>query len=105
MPIGPNNIGVVRHDLIQRACFEIDAIIQDPHKSRDSCKGDSDDYYYSFILPGLVSPQEKLELIQLYTLVGWGKVTVQNSSELNRRPGMFLVKLYLKPDSRHLRLD
>jgi|ERR1035437_2163375 hypothetical protein len=104
MPIGPNNISTIRHDIIQRACYEIDVILQDPHKSRDSCRGDSDDYYYSFILPGLLSPKEKEELIGLYLPTGWGRVIVQNSGELNERPGLFMVKLYLKEDSRHLRI-
>ena len=105
MPIGPNNISTtIRHDLIMRACFEIDKIIQDPHKARDSCKGDSDDYFYSFVLPGHVSDSEKLEFNRLYGIncAGWPKVVVKNSGEVNVRPGLFLVKLFNNPNSRHL---
>lgn len=104
MPIGPNNIASVRHELIQRTCYEIDAILQDPHKSKDSCRGDSDDYYYSVVLPGLLSQSEKNEIIGLYSHAGWGKVIVQNSGEINQRSGLYIVKLYLKADSRHLKI-
>ena len=97
MPIGPKNIASIRHELIQRTCYEIDAILQDPHKSKASCRGDADDYYYSMVMNGVVSPQEKDEIIGLYSLAGWEKVTVQNSAELNERAGLF------KADSRHTR--
>lgn len=103
MPIGPNNISTVRHDLIQRTCYEIDAILQDPSKSRNVVTGDSVDYYYSFVFPGHLSELEKLELTNLYLNVGWGRVKFTNSSELNQRAGQFLVKLYLKADSMYLR--
>lgn len=104
MPIGPSNFTTIRHDLIQRSCFEIDSILQDPQKSRASCRGDSDDYFYSFIFPGLLSLQEKQAIIALYSLpeVGWGKVIVQNSGEINERSGLFIIKLYFREDSRHL---
>ena len=105
MPIGPNNIATIRHDIIQRTCFEIDAILLDPHKSKESCRGDSDDYYYSVVMPGVLSQQEKDEINGLYTHAGWAKVIVQNSGEVNQRPGIFIVKLYSKADSRHLRID
>lgn len=105
MPIGPKNIANVRHELIQRVCYEIDAMLQDPRKSKESCRGDSDDYYYSSINPGVLSQVEKDELIGLYTFAGWGKVTVQNSGEVNERPGLFIVKMYSKADSRYLRID
>lgn len=104
MPIGPKNINNgVRHDLIQRTCYEIDAALQDPIKSRKSVTGDADDYFYSFIFPGLVNPEEKEELVGLYMLVGWELVVIVNSGEANQRPGQFLVKLYAKADSRFLR--
>lgn len=106
MPIGPNNIGVVRHDLIQRATYEIDAILQDPKKSKESGRGDADDYFYTFIMPGHLSIAEKAEIIGLYKLVGWGLVEVKNSTEVNPgqlKSGLFYVKLFLKPDSKFLR--
>ena len=103
MPIGPNNIGVVRHDLIQRTCYEIDSILKDPVKSRTAVVGDSDDYYYTLVYPGVLSPQEKTTLHDLYMTTGWGKVTVVNSGEVNQRSGLFMVKLYSKADSRYLR--
>lgn len=105
MPIGPKNIGSIRHELIQRTCYEIDAILLDPHKSKESCRGDSDDYYYSAIMPGLLSLEEKAEIIGLYEFAGWKLVTVQNSGEVNQRPGLFIIKLYSVKDSRHLRID
>lgn len=104
MPIGPKNIASVRHELIQRTCFEIDAILQDPKKSKDSCRGDADDYYYSMVMNGVLSQSEKDEIIGLYSFAGWGQVTVQNSAEANQRPGLFIVKLYSKADSRHTRV-
>lgn len=105
MPIGPKNIASVRHELIQRTCYEIDSMLLDPHKSKNSVRGDSDDYFYSSIMPGVLSELEKSELIGLYTLAGWQKVIVQNSSELNQKAGLFIVKLYSRADSRHLRID
>ena len=105
MPIGPNNIATIRHELIQRTCYEIDAMLQDPRKSKESVRGDSDDYFYSSINPGVLNEPEKAELIGLYTHAGWQKVIVQNSHELNQRPGLFIVKLYSKADSRYLRID
>jgi hypothetical protein len=105
MPIGPKNIANIRHELIQRTCYEIDAMLQDPHKSKESVRGDSDDYFYSSIMPGVLSQLEKDELIGLYTFAGWERVIVQNSGEINQRPGLFIVKLYSKADSRHLRID
>lgn len=104
MPIGPNNIANgIRHDVIWRTCYEVDSILLDPHKSKLSCRGDSDDYYYSFIFPGLLSPEEKGELVGFYLPTGWGKIIIQNSGEVNERPGMFIIKFYSKADSRYLR--
>lgn len=106
MPIGPNNISTVRHDLVNRICFELDAILKDPRKSQQAVKGDSADYFYAFVFPGVLNPSEKQEIIEMYARpsCGWGKVDVVNSGDVpGERSGMIRIRLYLKPDSLHLK--
>jgi hypothetical protein len=103
MPIGPKTIQTVRSEIIERAYFEIDSVLRDQVKSRAHLKGDTDDYYYSFVFPGLLNADEKHHLIGLYSVAGWEKVTVVNSGEVNERPGLFMVRLYSKSNSRFLK--
>ena len=102
MPVGPKNITGVRHSLIDDTIREIDEILVDPKRSIKAVIGETTDFYYTFVMAGVLNELEKNTLIDVYSTVGWGHVSVTNSHEVNQRPGMFYVKLYLKSDSRHL---
>lgn len=103
MPIGPNNISTVRHELLKWAFADIDSKLLDPQQSTRLVHGDSDDYYYQFVLPGHLNEQEKLEIKTAYENAGWPLVVVINSADRGERAGLFMVTLYSKATSRFLR--
>lgn len=98
MPVGPNNIMQVRHEIMKWTYAEIDSKLLDPQQSTRFLQGDPDDYYYKFVLAARFNDHEKAEITKSYEDAGWQKVVVATAHN-----NLSTVTLYSKAESRFLR--
>ena len=99
MPVGPNNITQVRHEILKWTYADIDSKLLDPKQSTRFLQGDPDDYFYKFVLAAYFNEYEKAEIVKSYEDAGWAKVVVANAHN-----NLSTVTLYSKADSRFLRI-
>lgn len=93
MPIGPNSVLSVDQKMITKVFDHVDFRLTDPSYMRDNRQGPEGKPYWVFVGGGSLSPREKSVIKEAYYKAGWKAVLIENSGDLDERPGLWSVTL------------